>query len=156
IQWVLEEGDGQKILERKLPVQSVINNSSALVYPNFNPLKNMEGSSHFQFELPEGLSLEPDSLSKLVSIPAHIDLLSDNYTHIGGGIKVPFQRAQSSFPFSAKFEESLQVNPKTKMDYQATLFLRKNTATFKAIFVQPETKDRIELTGKWTGVFYKS
>jgi len=156
IQWVLKEGDGQKILEIKRPDELVTNNGSGLIHVTFNPLKNMEGSSHFQFELPEGLSLNQDSLLKLVSVPAHIELLSDNYAHIGGGTKVPFRREESSFPFSFKSEESFEVTPKTQINYQSTVFLRKNTATFKARFVQPVTKERFELTGKWTGTFYES
>lgn len=156
IQWVLREGDGQKILEVKLPDELVTNNGSGLIHVTFDPLKNMEGSSHFQFELPEDLSLALDTLSRLVSVPAHIELLSDNYAHIGGGTKVPFRREVSSFPFSFKSEESFEVKPKTQMNYQSTVFLRKNTATFKARFVQPVTKERFELTGKWTGIFYQS
>ncbi len=156
IQWVLREGDGEEIIEERLPDEMVKNNSSALVRTTFNPLKKVEGSSHFQFDLPQNISLDLDSVSNWVSVPAYIELLSDSYTHIVGGTKVPFQRLKSHFPFSYKFEQSVEVTPKTQVTYQATLFIRKNTATFKAIFVQPETKKRFELTGKWTGEFYQT
>src|SRR5699024_6104980 len=143
------------IVEKRIPDEVVTNNSQGLVRTTFNPLKKVKGSSQFQFDLPKGISLNLDSVAELVSVPAHIELLSDHYVSIGGGTKVPFQRLKSTFPFSAKFEQSVEVQPKTQLNFQSTVYLRKNTATFKAIFIKPETKEKLELTGKWTGEFYE-
>ena len=115
-------------------------------------LPKEQGSSYFQFDLPENLNFNLDSTS--VSVIAHIDLLSDSYSHIGGGTKVPFQLAESFFPFSISIEESIGLNPNTQISYRETIFLKKNTATFKARFEQPGTQDSYELKGKWTGFFY--
>lgn len=121
-----------------------------------DPLKNLKGSSKFEYQLLEDVHIKIDSLSKIISIPSEISLLSDGYSHLGGGIKVPFRKEESRFPFSLELRDSVNLKPRTQISYQSTLFLKKNTATFKARFDQPETGDSFELTGKWTGFFYQT
>jgi len=151
IQWILEEGDGQEIIEKELPGRFFKNEGDTIMQVIIG-LPKEQGSSHFQFDLPEDLTFNLHSAS--VSVIAHIDLLSDSYSHIGGGTKVPFQLAESFFPFSISIEETTGLNPHTQMSYRETIFLKKNIATFKARFEQPGTKDSFELKGKWTGFFY--
>lgn len=156
IQWILNDGDGQEIIEKELSDQLFENEEDVTVRITFDPLKNLRGSSKFEYQLPEDVHIKLDSLSKIISIPSEISLLSDSYRHIGGGVKVPFRKEESHFPFSFRSTESVDLGPRTQISYQSTLFLKKITATFKARFDQLETGDSFELTGKWTGFFYKT
>lgn len=155
IQWALKDGDGQEIIEKVLPEKLFKNEGDATVAITFDPLANLRGSSTFEFELPEDLPVKLDSLKK-IAVLSEINLLSEGYSHIGGGTKVPFRREEFNFPFWISIKETVDLKPKTQIRYQDTLLLKKNMATFKARFEQPETRESFELTGKWTGVFYKT
>ena len=155
IQWILKDGDGQETIEKILPEKLYKNEGNTTVQITSDPLENLQGSSTFEFEFPEDLPVKLDSLQK-IPIISEIDLLSDSYTHIGGGTKVPFRKEESHFPFSFSSTETVELKPGFQIRYKDTLVLKKNTATFKARFEQPETRDSFELTGKWTGVFYQT
>lgn len=156
IQWVLNDGDGQEIIEKELPYQLFQNKGDVPMPIIYNPLKNLKASSKFEYQLLEDVHIKIDSLSKIISIPSEISLLSDGYSHLAGGLKVPFMKEEFRFPFSIKITDSVNLKPRTQISCQSTLFLKKNTATFKARFDQPETGDSFELTGKWTGFFYET
>jgi hypothetical protein len=158
IQWVLNDGDGQEIIEKELPNQLFQNKGDVPMPVTYEPLKDLEGSSRFEYQIPEDVHVNLDSISKIISVPSEISLLSssEGYRHIGGGVKVPFRKEESYFPFSFKTKDSVNLKPGMQVSYESTLFLKKITATFKARFDQLETRASFELIGKWTGFFYQT
>lgn len=156
IQWILNDGDGQEIIEKELPNQLFQNKGDVPMPVIYDPLKNLQGSSKFEYQIPEDVHVKLDSVSKIISVPSEISLLSDGYSRFIKGVKVPFGKEESHFPFSFKTTDSVNLKPGTQISYQSTLFLKKITATFKARFVQLETRASFELTGKWTGFFYQT
>lgn len=155
IEWKLSENDGQSIVEKKLPEFNFRNDSDTIMEVSIEPLEGINGSSKFTFN---------DSLTFLglnhpeieVPVPDELNLLSEDFRYIGGGVKVPFTNMESSFPFSWHFKDTFALNKRTKLTSNYTIYLRKNRASFLAIFSESTTGETLELEGTWTGLFFNN
>ncbi len=156
ISWTLKEDDGQVIIEKKLPEQVFRNDGNSTMPVSINPLEGMNGTSQFYND-------DVQAFSKLngkevdVSVPSMIELLSSSdYRYVVGGVEVPFQLEESSFPFSTGIKVTTDLSPHTELRYTATVYLRKITATYSARVGEKEGFDSYETFGKWTGVFFNT
>lgn len=155
IQWKLNETDGQSIVEKKIPEYHFRNDSDSIIEVVIEPLKNLQGSSIFTFnDSPTYANLNYSEVE--VSIPEDLSLLSQGYSYIVGGVKVPLTQEKSSFPFSTDIKSSFTLTKRTKLTSNYTIFLRKNNATFLATFKEISTGETLELNGTWTGMFFNN
>lgn len=155
IMWTLKEGDGQEIIEEEQPEQVFRNEGDAMMPVTVEPLKELQGTSHFYLDDSEAFpDLEENQIT--VSVPSLIELLGDSYSYIVGGQKVPFQLDKFYFPLSASTKDSLTLHPDSELSYKTTISFKKITATFKARFEQEESFDSYELEGKWEGFYFHS
>ena len=155
IQWKLNETDGQSILEKKIPEFHFRNDTDTIMEVVIAPLENLQGSSIFKFN--DSLTFAELTYSEVqVSITKELSLLSEDYSYLVGGVKVPLTQEESSFPFSLHLTDSFALTKGTKLTSNYTVFLRKNKATFLATFKEPTTGETLELDGTWTGVFFNN
>ena len=119
------------------------------------PLKNLKGSSIFKFN--DSVTFTELNYSEVqVSITRELSLLSEEYSFLGGGVKVPLTEEESFFPFTWNFTDSFTLNKGTKLTSNYTVFLRKNKASFLATFKETSTGETVELDGTWTGLFFNN
>jgi len=155
IQWKLNTNDGQSIIEKKLPEFHFRNDSDTIMEVVIEPLKNIQGSSIFKFN--ESLKFAELNYSEVqVSIPGELSLLSGNYSYLEGGVKVPLVIEESNFPFSWDFKNTFELNQRSTLTSNYTVFLKKNKASFLATFRETTTGETIELDGIWTGWFFNN
>ncbi|PRP67463.1 hypothetical protein [Nonlabens agnitus] len=155
IQWRLTETDGQRIIEEQIPEFSFENNSDTVMEIVIEPLKDLKGFSIFKFEDSEAFSVINYEEIK-VSIPEEISFLSEGYSNLIGGIKVPLTNEKSSFPFSTTVKNSTNLQPNSKLTSNYTVFLRENKASFLATFKEMNTGEILKLNGGWTGLFFNN
>lgn len=155
IKWKLDKNDGQTIIEEPLPGLYFRNESDTIMPVVIEPLKDLKGSSKFTFN-------DPVTFNKLhfsevqVSIPNEIELLSENYSYLMGGQKVFLGLEEATFPFSWNIKDSISLNQKSELNYNCTVFLKQNKASFVAVFRETNTRETIELDGTWTGIFFNN
>ncbi|WP_339653674.1 hypothetical protein [uncultured Salegentibacter sp.] len=155
LQWKLKSTDGQSIIEKKVPEFYFRNDSDTIMPVVIEPLKNLNGSSKFNFN--DSLAFaELNYAEAEVSIPKELSLLSERYRQLGGGINAPLKLEESSFPFSRYHKDSTGLNKNSQMTSNYTIFLRKNTASFLATFREMDTGGIFELEGTWTGLFFNN
>jgi len=154
ISWTLKDGDGQEIIEKKLPEQVFRNDGNSAMPISIKPLEGLKGTSQF-FNGDIQLFSKLNGNEVDVSIPSLVELLSSSGSgYVVGGIKVPFRLEESSFPFSTDIKETTELPPHTELHYSATVYLKKITATYSARIGEKEGFDSYETAGKWTGVFF--
>lgn len=153
LQWKLSSGDGQIIVEKKLPEYHFRNDSDTIVEVIIEPLKHLEGSSRFTFN--DSLTYAKLNYPEIqVSIPKELSLLSEKYGYLSGGIKAPLRQEESFFPFSSYIKKSFALTKKTMLTTHYTIYLRENKATFLATFKETTTGEILDLDGTWTGLFF--
>ena len=154
ISWILKDGDGQEIIEMKLPELVFRNDGNSTMDCTIKPLAEMKGTSQFyNDDVQTFLKLDGNEVN--ISIPSGIEFLySSDYTYFAGGIKVPFRRDESTFPFSTQTTQTIGLPPHAELRYNATVYLQKITATYLARIGEKEGFDSYETSGKWIGVFY--
>ena len=155
IEWKLSENDGQSIVEKKLTEFNFRNESDTIIEISIQPLKDLTGHSKFKFN--DSLTfIELNHPNTKVAIPREVSLLSEEFRSISSGIKADLTIEESSFPFSWSFKNTFALNKRSKLTSNYTVFLRKNTATFLAVFSEPTTGEILKLEGTWTGLFFNN
>jgi len=155
IQWKLNSKDGQSIIEEKLPEFHFRNDSDTIIEIVIDPLENLQGSSKFKFR--DSLLFTKIQFSEFqVAIPKELSLLSEEYSYLNSGIKVPLAKEESTFPFSYNLKTTYSLNRKSTLTSKYTLFLRKNEASFLATFRETSTGETLELDGIWSGIFFNN
>ncbi|MDT0676191.1 hypothetical protein [Autumnicola musiva] len=155
IEWKLTEGDSQEIIKKELPEIYFKNDSDTILPVVIEPLNGINGSSEFNFN--DSIRFSELNYSPVkVSITGEIDLLSNSYSYLGGGLKVNLQQEESSFAFQYFFKNSTNLNPETELTSTYILYLKKNKASFRARFREINTGEIIELEGSWTGIFFNN
>lgn len=155
IEWKLAETDGQRIVEEEVPEYYFRNDSDTTMEINIEPLNDMQGSSIFIFF--DSLAFKELNYTELeVSIPSELSLLSERYSYLSGGVKVPLAEEETFFPFSWHFKDSLMLNPRSTLTSNYTLFFRKNKASFLVTFREKTSGHILELKGRWTGLFFNN
>lgn len=155
IKWRLGDGDGQSIVEEKIPEFYFINDTNVDKHIVVNPLENKMGSSKFTFN--DSLMFQNLDYKEIqVSIPKELSLLSETYVNISGGVQVLLGAEVSSFPFSQTFQDSITLIPNTSLTSNYTLFIKRNKASFNAIFKETTTGELIMLEGSWQGDFFNN
>lgn len=155
IQWKLNEADGPHIIEKKIPEFHFRNETDTIMEVVIEPLKNLKGSSIFKFN--DSVTFTEINYSEAqVSITRELSLLSEEYSYLVGGVKVPLTEEKSFFPFTWNFTDSFTLNKGTKLTSNYTVFLRKNKASFLATFKETSTGETVELDGTWTGLFFNN
>lgn len=153
IQWKLNATDGQSIVENKIPEFYFQNDTDTTMEIIIEPFKDKQGSSIFKFN--DSIAFTKLNLKKVnVTITKELSLLSESYSYLEGGVKVSLTQEESFFPFSDYAKLSLMLNPRNTLTTNYTLFLRKNKASFLAMFREKSSGHIIELTGNWTGLFF--
>lgn len=155
IKWRLGDGDGQSIVEDKIPEFYFINDTNVDKHVVVNPLENKMGSSKFTFN--DSLMFQNLDYKEIqVSIPNELSLLSGTYVNISGGVQVLLGAKVGSFPFSQTFEDSITLIPNTSLTSNYTLFIKRNKASFNTIFKETTTGELIMLEGSWEGEFFNN
>ena len=155
MEWKLGLTDGRSIGEKKIPELDFRNDSDTIMPVVIEPLENLQGLSTFKFD--DSLSFATlDYPEVKVSIPRELSLLSENYSYLGGGVKVALTEEETSFPFSWHFKDSISLNKRSQLTSNYTVFLRKNKASFLATFRETNTGEPLELKGSWTGLFFNN
>lgn len=155
VKWKLDSTNEQNIVEKKIPEFYFHNDSDSTMSVIINPLENMEGSSVFKFD--DFQTFKKLNYSQVqISVPKELSLLSEEYTHLYGGVKVPLTDEEFFFPFSRSFKDSITLNQNNTLTSNYTLFLKENIASFLVTFREKSTGEILELTGNWKGSFFGS
>lgn len=157
VMWRLEEGDGIEIVEKKLPEKVFSNKTGTNVTVSIDPSDQFDETSYFQCD--DTLRLNKGAGENvLVSVPTEYSLLSSEYSYFQGGVSAPLLAGTEKKVESAlSFLHETEVASNVKLTYNATVYLRKITATFLARFVSDDgMSDEYEIKGKWSGCFFNN
>lgn len=155
IEWILKEGDGETFVECPATTRVVENSTSEPVTIKINPLENMRLTSEFTTEQAE-LFAQLNAPDARTLIPSHIELLSHGtWSTMASGTEVPLRTGTSNVDSPTKIEYEYTVPTSTCLQVEATVILRRIRATFRAVYVDPNSRLRVEIEGKWTGLFYE-
>jgi len=162
IMWKMdvESGDGLEIISQKIPTKIYSNNGNTEIPVEIKPLDEIEQTSYFGCE-----NKDIDFLSKWreannlqVSVPSEPSLLSDRYSYIVGGNEtiIDFMK-KSDVEKTTEITDATKLPPNTKMTYDATIYLKKITATYCMEFATEDNPyNSIKVVGKWTGTFFNN
>lgn len=113
-------------------------------------IENLRGSSKFKFN--DSLIFTEIEFSEIqVPILKELSLLSEEFSYLNSKIKMPLAQEELSFPFSYDIESIYNLNQKSTLTSNYTVFLRKNEASFLATFREISTGETLMLDGIWTG-----
>ena len=154
IQWAMLYDD--KVEETIIDVTPEIyeNGSSSTITVTMDPAMDYEQVSQFYYDDPKYFQLLNPTVNE-VSIPTG-NLIFDDFRYLSGGQTVPFTLEEYAYLSDNHVEESITVPPHCTLYYDATIIKREVTATYRAYFIGDETNERIEITGKWKGTFYRN
>ena len=154
IQWAMLYDD--KVEETIIDVTPEIyeNGSSSTITVTMDPAMDYEQVSQFYYDDPKYFQLLNQTVNE-VSIPTG-NLIFDDFRYLSGGQTVPFTLEEYANLSDNHVEESITVPPHCTLYYDATIIKREVTATYRAYFIGDETNERIEITGKWKGTFYRN
>lgn len=84
------------------------------------------------------------------------ELVFNDFRYVSEGPVVPFTLEEYAYPPDNHIEETLTIPPYHTLYYNATVIKREVTATYRAYFIGNNSNERIEITGKWKGTFYRN
>lgn len=154
IAWKLEEGDGQEIVEKKVPEQIFRNEGNAKMPITIEALKGIDETSCFYSDNAEEFTTLTQEAIEVI-IPREVELLSTtDYKYMATGISAPFQLKEVSLPAVTSIKDSTDLSPNSELRYKAIVYQKKITATYYARFVDKNTKESYNIKGKWIGLFF--
>lgn len=119
------------------------------------PLEDYIQSSQFFSDDPELFMHLVGTTSNKLSIPSEDVSLSDNNMSIAGGVQVPFLLEMYDFEPDSYSKSEFTLEEPFKVQGSSTIEEYKVTATYQAIFKEVSSEKKIEITGKWKGVYYR-
>jgi len=155
IEWRLEEGDGEEIIEKVLPDRKVINGGSTTVTMEFSSKDQMNETSYFYSNDTKAF---PITLNGTVNVPVtdNISKLSESYGHLLSSIRVPYQSEKFIIEPTTIITHSLELPPNCEGIYKSKINIKKIKASYCAHFVDEDGITTYEAKGKWIGEFYGS
>lgn len=124
---------------------------SAIIFP----LEDYIQSSQFFSDDPELFMHLVGSTSNKLFVPSEGASLSDNKMFIAGGAQVPFLLEWYGFEPNSYSPHELTAEEPFKAQGSSTIEEYQVIATYQAIFKEVNSEKKIEITGKWKGVYYR-
>jgi len=157
IQWKLAEGDGLEIVEKQIPKEVFRNDGNLPMPVVIKPIEKIEETSYFECDDMEFLN-KWGGEDLFVSVPSEFSLLSDSYGYFAGGVQAPLYAGEKvRLKPTIHMQDSTNLPPNTEFSYEATVNMKKITATFSARFVTEDGGyDSFEVTGKWIGILFNN
>mgnify|MGYP000756754955 FL=1 len=84
------------------------------------------------------------------------ELVFNDFRYVSGGPIVPFTLEEYAYSSDNHVEETFTIPPYHTLYYNATVIKCEVTATYRAYFIGNNFNERIEITGKWKGTFYRN
>ena len=154
IQWAMLNDD--KVEETVINIMPEIyeNASSSTISVTIDPAMDYEQLSQFYYDdskFFQPLNQTPNEVNVLTG-----ELVFNDFRYVSEGPVVPFTLEEYAYPPDNHIEETLTIPPYHTLYYNATVIKREVTATYRAYFIGNNSNERIEITGKWKGTFYRN
>lgn len=130
------------------------NASSSTISVTIDPAMDYEQLSQFYYDdsiFFQPLNQTPNEVNVLTG-----ELVFNDFRYVSEGPVVPFTLEEYAYPPDNHIEETLTIPPYHTLYYNATVIKREVTATYRAYFIGNNSNERIEITGKWKGTFYRN
>lgn len=148
IKWCQQEGDGVESYKKDIPSTIFSNPTSEPAIITISPIGGIKETSQFFIDQEVLANLSGE---ELVCIPHLINTLTSEYIGLQGGPEAPFQTGTITVSPTKKDIETMHLPPHCKVEYTATIEMKKLTATYRAHFVEKNGSDSYDIEGKWEG-----
>lgn len=154
IQWAMLNDDKVEETVINIMPETYENASSSTISVTIDPAMDYEQLSQFYYNDPK--YFQPlNQIPNEVNVPTG-ELVFNDFRYVSGGPIVPFTLEGYAYSSDNHIGETLTIPPYHTLYYNATVIKREVTATYRAYFIGDETNERIEITGKWKGTFYRN
>lgn len=150
--WKLGEGDGVEYLEQKVEPMLYTNSGTESIYVSFSETDYIDETSQFYSEDPNLLNALAKNSIK-VPITDTETILNSNYGYLIFSRKAPFDMSENILEPTTVTTCTDEVHPNSQVTIEGIIYLKKITASYKAILKDEINQNTIEVEGKWVGVF---
>lgn len=120
----------------------------------FLQLEDYQQTSQFLSDDPELFKHLTGTTPDMIFIPFEGFSTIGTYYHITGGNQAPFSLDAYNYPSSERVSQKVSSKAQFVLRNTSTIEETRMSATYRAYFKEVDGDDKIEITGKWKGVFY--
>lgn len=153
MEWRLEDGDGEEIIEKVFPDQEFSNTGSTTIFLEFSSKDEMEETSKFSSDDPNAFPTLINGI-KEVPITDYPGILSETYGFLVSSLTAPYQPDKATIEPSLVTTHGTDLHPNCKLTYKRTIRIKKIKASYRAYFIDKKGDTGYEVRGKWEGEFH--